>query len=62
MPHMAGRTFVQSFVTLLVILDPMGNIPLDMLRGADSLVLSPTRSSVGFGRAWADGPPTLRSI
>jgi multiple antibiotic resistance protein len=28
MPHMAWRTFGQSFVTLLVILDPLGNIPL----------------------------------
>jgi multiple antibiotic resistance protein len=28
MPHMAWRTFGQSFVTLLVILDPLGNVPL----------------------------------
>ncbi len=28
MPQMAWRTFGQSFVSLLVILDPLGNIPL----------------------------------
>jgi small neutral amino acid transporter SnatA (MarC family) len=58
---MAWRTFGQSFVTLLVILDPLGNIPLflaltslGMLRGAESLVVTPGehRSWRGPGRSW----------
>jgi hypothetical protein len=84
MPQTAWRTFRQSFVTLLVILDPLGNIPLFLAltreyeprarsRAAYITVLvaprimscsspplpsssSPTLSSAGFGRVWADGP------